>query len=169
MVFRKNRGLRLRPVNRIKHVVDKQGGLAVNTLVTETIIEASDTPDIANIDEVETGSTVNGIFLSVEVLATSQAALPNVYMSVWKNPGNALTMSSPNIIGGDPNKRFVIHQEMVMLSKSTDAVPRTLFKGVIVLPRGYRRFGPNDKLLLQLLSPGVTVDYCFQSHYKEFR
>ncbi len=43
---------------------------------------------------------------------------------------------------------------MVMLQGTNAGNPRTIFNGVIVIPRGYRRFGPNDELQLDLLSPG---------------
>ena len=58
---------------------------------------------------------------------------------------------------------------MIMFQKQTDSNPRTIFNGVIVIPKGYRRFGPNDELTVSTLAPGVTTDQCFQCHYKEFR
>ncbi len=167
--FRSRNALRLRPVNRIKHVFDEQGAIALGTNKLVTLALGSDTPDLANTIEVQTGATVNGIYLVVEVYATSSAALSNVYMIVMKNPGGSLAAVVPNTVGSNDNKRFVIHQEMVMLQKVTPSNPRTLFKGVIVLPRGYKRFGPNDTLQLRLLAPGVNIDYCVQCHYKEFR
>ncbi len=172
MVFRsrsRNRGQSIRPVNRIKHVRDIQNATTAGTTATETLISATDTPAIGSTAAVETGSTVNGFFLVVEVVATSSAALSNVYLSVQKNPGGNLTFQAPNVIGTDDNKRYVIHQEMVMVQRQTNSNPRTLFKGVIVIPRGYRRMGPNDTLTLQILAPGVNIDYCIQAHYKEYR
>ncbi len=168
MGFR-NRGMALRPVHRIKHVVDIQNGLTAGTVATENVINAKDAPVLANTIEVETGSKVNGIFLIVEVLATSSAGLPNCYLTVAKNPGGNLTLPAPNVVGASDNKRFVIHQEMVMLQGQSGSNPRTLFKGVVVIPRGYRRFGPNDFLTLKILAPGVNLSYCIQAHYKEFR
>ncbi len=172
MVFRNrtNRGLRLRPVNRIKHVFDEQGGItgAANNLTT--LIVASDTPDLANTIEVQTGATVNGIYLHVEVTNVGvTGVLANVYMIVMKNPGANLAAMVPNAVGANDNKRFVIHQEMLMLQQIHDSNPRTLFNGVIVIPRGYRRFGPGDTLQLRILAPGVDLNYCVQCHYKEFR
>ncbi len=78
-------------------------------------------------------------------------------------------MPNANAIGASDNKRFVIHQEMVMMERKVNGNPRTLFNGVIVIPRGYRRFGPDDALTLAIFSPGVDIDACFQCHYKEFR
>ncbi len=164
-----NRGNRLRPVNRIKHVFDEQGGIVAGVQNDIVIIEAKDAPVIANTFEVQTGATINGVFFIVEVNATSSAALPNVYMIIFKNPSNHIAGIAANNVGVDPEKKFVIHQEMVMLQGQTNSNPRTLFKGVVAIPRGYRRFGPDDKLNMQLLAPGVNINYCVQAHYKEFR
>ena len=172
MVFRRfNRGNALRPVNRIKHVIDIQGGLVLGTTTFEVLIKAVETPALASTTEVLNGSTVNGIYLDVEVNRTGTAGetLANVYLAVYKNPGGNLSAITPNTVGANDNKRFVIHQEMVMMEGQSASNPRTLFKGVIVIPRGYKRFGINDTLLLALLSPGSTTNYCVQAHYKEFR
>ncbi len=166
---RSNRGMALRPIHRIKHVVDVQAATTAGTAAENALISTADAPVLANVTEVETGSKVNGVYLHVEVYATSAAALSNCYMSVFKNPGNNLTMANPNAIGSNDNKRFVIHQEMVMLQKVANSNPRTLFNGVIVIPRGYRRFGPDDRLTLEILAPGVNIEFCMQCHYKEFR
>ncbi len=167
--FSRRQGNSLRPINRIKHVVDNQGGaiLGVNTDVT--LIESSDNPSIGSTKEVNTGATVNGIYLKVEVYGTTSGALSNIYMLVAKNPGGNLSIPTPNVVGTSDNKRFVIHQSMVMVQKVTPSNPRTLFDGVIVIPRGYRRFGPNDKLNIKLFAPGINFDFCLQCHYKEFR
>ncbi len=134
------------------------------------VIQASDTPDLATSNEVQTGSTVNAVFMSVEVVNTGVAGvLANAYFMLVKNPGDNLTFANPNVQGASDNKRFVIHQEMVMLQMQDNSNPRTLFKGVIVIPRGYRRFGPGDRLESHIFSPGVELTGCLQVHYREFR
>ncbi len=169
MVFRRRLGQSLRPVHRIKHVIDVQGGAVIGVPRSDTLILAVDAPVLANRTEVETGSKVNGIYLRVEINATTSAALSNAYMMVAKNPGGNLGFPNPNAVGANDNKRYVIHQEMVMLQQQSGSNPRTLFNGVIAIPRGYRRFGPNDTLIVNTFSPGVTLNVCIQCHYKEFR
>ncbi len=172
VVRSRSRGMALRPVHRIKHVVDRQfavtGAGAQNST---TLISSVDAPVLANTAEVETGSKVNGIYLKVEIvnIEATQGVLPNAYLLVAKNPGNNIVVPNANVVGASDNKRFVIHQEMVMLQKQSGSNPRILFNGVIVIPRGYRRFGPNDQLVAAVLSPGVDLDACLQCHYKEFR
>ncbi len=170
MVFRRrNRGMALRPVNRIKHVIDNQQGLGFGVLGFVTLLQSDDNPVIATVNENETSSKVNGIYLRVEVYARTAGALANCYMLVGKSPGANITLPNPNVVGSNVNKRFVIHQEMVMLERKVNGNPRTLFNGVIVIPRGYIRNGPNDRLSLFILAPGVDTDICVQCHYKEFR
>ncbi len=166
---RSRRGNSLRPINRIKHVIDNQQGIVLGNGSNVDLIQASDTPDLATTNEVQTGSTVNGIYLKVELYATTNGALANFYMIVYKNPGGNLADITPNAVGIKDDKRYVIHQEMIMLEQKVNGNPRTAFNGVIVLPRGYRRFGPNDNLRLRMFAPGVDVFVCIQCHYKEFR
>ncbi len=170
MSFRRNRqAMAIRPVHRIKHVIDGQFGIVAGTVLNVNLAFSVDAPVLANNTEVETGSKVNGIYLKVEVYARTAGALANAYMYVWKNPGDNLVAPGPNVVGSNDNKRFVIHQSMVMLQRVINGNPRTLFDGVIVLPRGYRRMGPGDTLQLKILAPGVDLDACVQCHYKEFR
>ncbi len=170
MVFRRrSRGSQIRPVHRVKHVIDNQGATVLGTPATFNLVESVDAPVLANVEEVETGSTVNGIFLKVEANATSSAALANAYMIVMKNPGGNLTFTNGNVVGSSDNKKYVIHQEMIMFQQVTNSNPRTLFAGVIVIPRGYRRMAINDLLQVQMFSPGVNINFCIQCHYKEFR
>ncbi len=169
MPFRRRSGNSLRPVNRIKHVVDTQVGFAAGTQIAVSLIDTVDTPVLSDTDGVETGSTVNAIYLHVEAVATTSAALPNLYMYVFKNPGANFTAPPANTIGSSDLKKFSIHQEMIMFQRQDGSNPRTLFNGVIVIPRGYRRNGPDDNMSILFLAPDVAGELCLQCHYKEFR
>ncbi len=167
--FRSN----LRPINRIKHVVDFQTAVPVNVQITQAIISAKDAPVLASPAQVVTGSKVNGFFCTVEAVASesSTTATPNLYLIFYKNPGGNLTFPNGNAVGSDDNKKFVIHQEMVMINAVDGGSPRNIFKGVIKIPRHLQRMGPNDKVEAQLFIPstGVAINACSQYHYKEFR
>lgn len=169
MVFRRRSGNNIRPVHRIKHVIDSQFATALGVQVNVDLATSVDAPILANVQEVETGSTINGIYLKVEAVATSSAALANFYIMIVKNPGSNLTFPNANVVGSDDNKRYVIHQEMVMFQQVTNSNPRTVFNGVIVIPKGYRRMAINDQLILFVISPGISTFTCVQCHYKEFR
>ncbi len=162
----------LRPVHRIKHVVDAEGGLVAGTVSVIDLIETKDAPVIGNTNEVETGSKTNGIYLRVEILHSSGAGRSNAYLMIFKNPGGNLSSARPlpEAVGGNDAKKYVIHQEMIMMNGDAgNGQPRTLFNGVIKIPRGYIRNGPGDLLQCVLSTPTVAGDFCLQSHYKEFR
>ncbi len=161
----------MRPVHRIKHVVDTQDAIAAGNQTSYNLIKTVDAPVLANSEEVETGAKVNGIYLKLEAVRTTATSgvLGNVYMIIYKNVGGNLVVPAANAIGVSDNKRFVIHQEMIMLEQQGNGNPRIVFNGVFVIPRGYRRFGPNDLLQLSVRSPGVGINLCWQAHYKEFR
>ncbi len=170
MVFRRRVSNYLRPVNRIKHVFDNQFAVALGVNEDNTIAFASDTPDLAQSNEVETGAVIRSIFLSLEVVNTGvTGVLANCYMMIFKNPGGNLTFPNPNVVGINDNKRYVFHQEMIMLQMVDNSNPRTLFKGVLKIPRHLQRFGPNDTLIVRVFSPGVEITGCIQAHYKELR
>lgn len=159
----------MRPVNRIKHIVDIQQGITAATQANQVLVEAVQAPAVANVREVNNGSTVNAIYLTVEAYATTAGALSNLYMIVFKNPGGNLTVPQGNTVGSNDNKKYVIHQEMVMLQQAVNGNVRNVFKGVIVIPKGYRRFGVNDLLQISFYSPGVNCNVCFQCIYREFK
>ncbi len=166
------RSMALRPINRIKHVVDANGSVDDTPTVVVPLADAVDNPVLTAPTEVLTGAKINGIYLHVEVSHTSGTGRPMIFMMVSKNPGNNLTMPAPNAVGINDNKKHVIHQEMIMMSGDAgNGLPRPIFNGVIAIPKHMRRFGPDDNLSLALITgtASLTADWCMQCHYKEFR
>ncbi len=163
----------LRPVHRIKHVIDAEGTVDDTPNVVVDLINTVDAPLIGAPANVETGSKCNGIYLKLEALHASGTGRPNMYMIIFKNPGNNLgTAINPKSVGTTDLKKYVIHQEMIMGSGDAgNGLPRVVFNGVIKIPRGYIRNGPSDKLQMILITgnAGVVFDWCMQCHYKEFR
>ncbi len=168
------RGMSLRPIHRIKHVIDAEGTVDDTPNVIVDLIDTVDAPVLASVTQNETGSTVNGVYLHLEALHASGTGRPNMYMLILKNPGAniATTAIDPTQTGGNDNKRFIIHQEMIMGSGDAgNGLPRVVFNGVIKIPKVYKRNAPNDKLQMWLVTgnTGVVFDWCMQCHYKEFR
>ncbi len=172
-----NRRQGIRPVQSRKHIVDVASAVvnAVSTSIP-VIVAVDSGPLLGSPADVKNGSTVNAIYLRAEVLPTgTYSGVPRVYMTVFKNPGNNLSAPPPNGSGISDNKRFVIHQEMTMVNNpgaDGAVVPRTMFQGVVLIPRGLRRFGANDRLAIQFQNgSGETsgiANVCVQCIYKEF-
>ncbi len=163
----------IRPVQRVKHVIDAEGSVDDTPTVVVPIIKASDAPILTSPTLVQTGSSVNGFYCHVEVSHTSGTGRPNIYLFFAKNPGGNITnFPSPKATGINDNKRQIIHQEMILMSgDASNGLPRPLFTGVVVIPKGMRRFGPSDSIDMHIITgnAGINADWCLQAHYKEFR
>jgi len=165
---------RLRPVHRLKHIVDAEGSVDDTPIVVVPLVKGADAPVIASQPQVITGSHVYGMYLHVEVSHTSGTGRPNIYMIVYKNPGANLSNTSfvPKGMGATDLKRHVIHQEMILMSGDAgNGLPRPLFNGVIKVPGAMSRIGPGDEINMNIVTgnAGIVADWCLQAHFKEFR
>ncbi len=168
----------LRPINSLKHIVDSNGTVSAGTVSTNDVIVGDSNPDYeVSPAKCKNGSTVHSIYLRVEVIGSVAAGgVDNIYMAVVKNPGANLNFPALNTLGTSDNRKYVIHQEMTMLTPfeatGTTGFPRTLFKGVIRIPKGYKRVGIDDRLsvLLQHRTGEATqtTRFCLQCIYKEY-
>ncbi len=167
------------PVRSIKHVVDTNGAVIGSAFAVTDLIDTVDNPVRTSPNNVSSGSRVTSIFLKVEaMLQVGASGVDNFYMILFKNPGANLTAPPVDAVGVNDNRKWVIHQEMIMVGGditigNTAAIPRTMFKGVIRIPKPYQRNGLDDKLALVVgHRTGETVqrtDWCAQAIYKEFR
>ncbi len=167
----------IRPVQSLKHIVDVASSVVLAVQTTIPVIESNPSPSLGNVTNVNEGSTVNAIYLRCEVLPTGvYSGVPRVYMAVFKDPGAGLTVPSANQTGPSSNKRYIIHQEMVMVNNpgaDGAVVPRTMFQGVIKIPPRLKRFGYSDRLIVIFQNgTGETsgiANVCVQCIYKEFQ
>ncbi len=170
--FRRN-SMAMRPINRIKHVFDSSATVAAGATNTINLATATDTPTLAATASVETGAKINGFYIRFEVAsneAIDLGAIPNFYFYIAKNPAGEVALPVPNAVGANDAKRWVIHQEMTMIeNKGQGSNARTVFNGVVVIPKGMRRMGPSDIWTINTLCPALDTAQCIQVHYKEFR
>ncbi len=161
----------MRPVNSIKHIVDSSATVAAGTQLNIILCDAVQAPVLTVPDQCFVGSRVGAIYLSVEAAVTTRidGAIPNFYMIIFKNPGNNMTTPTASAVGTNDIKRFVIHQEMTMLTNISGGAARSVFRGVIKIPRGYARQGNDDTLILGLVCPSLATAVCVQCIYKEYK
>ncbi len=154
MPFRRN----LQVINRRKNVVDQSGILVASTnTVLDNIITGVDQADLASVDEVTTGSRVNGVYLSFFAIAEGgelAAEVPLVDWYVIKDSGGAFGttfdathLPTPGSTGSHVNKRWIIHEEKGLAgggNASLSGVPM-IFKGVLGIPKHMRRIAVGDR------------------------
>ncbi len=160
--------------------MESSGILAAGTnSVLDNIIVGVDQADLAVTDEVTTGSKVNGFYFSCFFIAEGGEISNEVPLVDWyiiKNPSStfastfdATHLPTPGAQGSNANKKFIIHSEKGLTGggdASLAGVPM-IFKGVIVIPRGYRRIGVNDKFQFVARANFATKFY-MQAIYKWF-
>ncbi len=177
MPSRMGRALALRPVNSVKHVIDVVGSVQGTATTTTDLAIAVDDPDTLQSNQVHYGSNIRAIYLKVEaitIVTVAASGSPSIYIYTAKNPSNEIVLPNPDQVGVNNARKWVFHQEMRMLSKnSADNFPRTIFEGVIRLPRKYQRMGIDDRLQLvvawsQTVDGAATANFCVQCIYKEF-
>ncbi len=170
----------LRPVNSLKHIVDASGVVSAGTKVTVDLSLAQEIKTAAQSNRVHAGAKISSLFLSVELSGSNAyGGVARVYMAIAKNPGNNLTLPNLDSIGVSDNRKFFIHQEMIMLTRQATSgaggdwrFPRTIFHGVIRIPRQYQRQGLNDTIQMFLQNANAeatgSADWCVQCIYKEY-
>ncbi len=170
----------LRPINSKKHIVGFNGILgAVTNTVIENIIDDVDTYTLADANGVPTGSRVNGFYHSSYFISEGGEATSEVPLVDWyiiHSPGGAFgttfdadNLPTPGATGVHKNKRFIIHEERGLTgggNASLAGVPM-VFKGVIGIPKKWRRVGDGDNLVLCARCTFATK-VCTKSVYKHF-
>ncbi len=171
------RALAVRPVNSLKHVIDTNGAVSLAVQSVNDIVASVDSPATTTTPtQCHIGSVVKSFFLRVEVVgSTASGGVQNIYLAVFKNQSNASSIANIDKIGISTKRKFVIHQEMIMLAPFVTGAtqfPRTLFKGVIKIPKIYQRNGESDKIQVLLQhrngEASQVTDFCMQAIYKEF-
>ncbi len=159
------------PIMSIKHVIDASGttsGGSTPTIIP--IVLAVRNPVATSPTEVNTGSTVGSIFISVFVLGSTATVSGLVDWYIWKNPGSGFGNNAPDVgnTGINANRRFVFHEEKGLAS-TEDGTPM-VFKGVIRIPPRFRRMGDEDTMELRLLTPtGFDAQFCVKAIFKEYQ
>ena len=176
MPYSRRRGLALRPVNTLKHVIDNQQVIAAGTAIDIQLVKTVENAESTVAIDCDVGSHVRSIFLNIQVINSVDPTglVPNVYMYVFGNPGDNIApgfIPPVNGVGISDFRKQVFHQEMAMMSDANDSIPITLFKGVIKIPRKFSRLGVNDVINVRIGSPtgGAEVTACVQCIYKEIR
>ncbi len=171
--------VRRSPVQSLKHIIDTSGVIS-DVPSFNDLVNTVDAPAmLTNPADCHNGSKVFNIFLKVEVKGTiAFGGVPRVYFLILKNPTLAGSVD-PSNMGISVLRKFVIHQEMMMVTRQATSgaggdwgFPRTMFAGVVRIPKGYQRMGIGDKLQLviqtNLGEATGRAEFCLQCIYKEF-
>ncbi len=169
MPFR--RGNRLgNVIHSVKHIVDSEGALSgAVTSTTPLLTVVNQRSAVFDPLEVNIGEKVNGIFLSIFVIGATGAPLNgSINWYIIKTHEGQVSLPTPGITGASNLRNQIFHEEKG-LAGSGDGTPMA-FKGVIALPKSFRRMRQGDGILIILSSNDATNDatFCIKAIYKSF-
>ncbi len=161
-----------RPVNSVKHIVDTFGELA--GAVDSGNIFATTVPNTDSVTfnpvSVRMGATVNAFFISLFIIGATGAPLngPLDWFLIKTHTGQAAQVPSPGATGTSNLRNQIIHEEKG-LAGSGDGTAMA-FKGVVMIPRGMRRFREGDNWRIVIRSEDTTnnAQFCLKVIYKSY-
>ncbi len=161
----------IRPVNRVKHVIDSSGTVSGTTVSANTLamtVDVRGTP--FSPVEVVVGSKINGFFLSVFMIGSTGAPQANSqnWFLIKVHTGQNAAVPVPGNTGVSEIRNQIIHEEKGVTG-SGDGTPM-VFKGVVAIPRGMRRMRSGDLWSLNLVNTdaGDNSTFCVKAIYNEF-
>ncbi len=168
MAFGRRRSLV--PVNSTKKVVDTEGSLVDATDSVSVFMVGENQPVTPGVAIVPNGARINGIYVSVFLLGDTGAGAVgslNWYIACRRSAQSAVTdFPSPGATGDSDVRNQIIHEEKG-LAGSLDGTPM-VFKGVIAIPRQYRRVRAGDNWFIKI--KGLTgYQFCFKTIYKYYQ
>ncbi len=158
------------PIHSNKNIVDSEGQLAVGTdSVTNFVSVIAPGGQVTTVDSVPSGANINGVFISLFLIGSTGSVVPvalDWYVGVLRAGQSAITdFPTPGATGMSNVRNQIIHEEKG-LSGTQDGTPMA-FKGVVAIPRVYRRMREGTQLFIRI--KGVAdVAFCVKVLYKYF-
>ncbi len=123
------------------------------------------TPSAAN--AVREGASISAVYVEMW-LTSDDAAAGSVICSLEKLPGSApsQTTTEAGALATYDNKKNILHTQMGLLGPNVQ-VPIAVIKGWFKIPKGKRRFGLEDSLVLNIFGQSNGVAGCGFFTYKE--
>jgi len=161
----RGRGLKLRPINSNKEIID--GTLLAVGAATQTITTVGTAVNdyTGVVGTYPIGSKISSIYFFVQVLPTAGTA--NVDWYFTKHP-TGLTLPVAGATGGTTFRKYILHEEKGIPGNAADGAYPLTFKGVIRIPRGRQMQSEGD--LMNLVIRGTDIhNACFKVIYKVYR
>ncbi len=160
-------------INSVKHVIDAEGTLTGGVSATVPLgVAVPVRSDPFNPQDIVLGETINAMFISVFMIGTSGGGnQASINWFIWKQRTGQIGSNLPE--PGDTgisNVRNQIFHEEKGLAGSQDGTPMA-FKGVIIIPKGFRRTREGDAFQIRLKSASQGANdtsFCVKAIYKSF-
>ncbi len=157
------------PIHSVKHYIQKSLTTVVAGAVDNVeLVKAREVGDLVNAQDIPEGAIVKAVFVEMWV-RTNDTTPGTVLVSLVKVPGIGAVPTFANMIAlndYDNKKNILYHTQGLTNDQDADAIPfiRQWFK----IPKGKRRFGRDDKLILTVTAQALDQNICGFATYKEY-
>ena len=158
----------MRPmVHTEKHYVQSSLFTVASGAITQIIIAQAIAAAPSAANHVREGSTISAVYVEMW-LTSDDASAGSVIVTLEKLPGSgvAMTTTEAGALSAYDNKKNVLHTQMGLLGPN-DEVPIAVIKGWFKIPKGKRRMGLEDGLMLNIFGQSNGVSGCGFFTYKE--
>lgn len=163
MVFRRGSNYK-RPINSIKNILDATS-IGVAGAVNTTIDLITTVNSYAGgAIEVPTGAVVRAVYVFIQIIPQAAQGICDFYIAK-ADAATVAVLPVPGVTGGDPQRRFILHEEHGLPGVFNNGAAPLTFRGVIKLPRGRQRIGEGDRMVV-VGRCSTAYDFCVKAIYK---
>ncbi len=160
------------PINSIKHYVHLANtGVLTNVILNFEIVESVVAPATANANSVTEGAVIKAVYIEMWASPVGDGTVLSQFnLTIEKLPNGLANMTNTEIInlGAYENKKNILyHTQGVIRAEGAQAIPA--FRQWILIPKGKQRMGLSDKIVVNVMPLGSTMNFCGFSTYKEYR
>ncbi len=148
-----------------KEIVDSVN-LAVAAGTNTAIVVATAVNDYTGtVGTVEVGSVIKSVYVFFQIITADGGDANSDWYFIKKPAG--VTLPVPGAVGGDPARKYVLHEEKGIPGSSLDGAYPLTFKGVIRIPRGRQRMAEGDTIQCRFRSADIH-NQCAKFIYKVY-
>ncbi len=159
------RGMSLRPINSVKNIVDGTFLTVAAATVTSVNIGTVVNAYAGLVTDIPIGAKVSSVYYFIQV--QPQAAVGVVDFYITKRPAG-IVLPVPGTTGGDPARKYILHEEKGTPGVFNNGSPPLTFRGVVKIPRGRQRMAEGDDIRLQIRC-STAYDACVKAIYKFYQ
>ncbi len=163
-----NRGMSKRPINSVKNIVDGTFLTVGAGTVTAVILASTVNDYTGGVADVPIGAKISSIYIYVSIQQQSVNSNVDFYICNFPSPMAVAQLPVPGATGGDPFRKFILHEEKGLPGAANNGSPPHVFRGVIRIPKGRQRMGELDQIRLQARG-AAAYDLCVKCIYKFYQ
>ncbi len=161
-------------INTVKHYVQYTNAALSSGIINTNIIAEGviNTALPVNTHDIKEGSNLYRVYLELWLKGTGSSDGDTQFnLAVYRNPSGDHTMIAADLnnLMAYSNKKNIMFASQGVLSGAGAGQSVAIIRQWIKIPKGKRRFGPDDTLEYAIMTTGTGMQRCGLAVYKEFQ